>query len=166
MPNEKNDVYIFGIVLLELISSRPAIIKYITGDNPCNITNWVRPIVAKGDKRMIVDPRLQGEFETNSARRAIETAMSCVSLSSSDRPTMRDLAAKLRECLKIAMARERTNGLEDNHDSVSIEVVMDVEERYIYLSKMGKYSLGCSIHGANPSLFGALPIEKHTLEMT
>ena len=92
--------------------------------------------------------------------------MSCVSLSSSDRPTMRDLVAKLRECLKIAMAHERTNGLEDNHDSISIEAVMDVEERYIYLSKMGKYSLGCSIHGANPSLFDALLIEKHTPEMT
>ena len=61
MPNEKNDVYSFGIVLLELISSRPTIIK-ITGDNPCNITNWVHPIVAKGDIRMIVDPRLQGDL--------------------------------------------------------------------------------------------------------
>ena len=152
MPNEKTDVYSFGIVLLELISSRPAIIKFSEDSRPCNIANWVRPIIAKGDIRMIVDQRLQGEFETNSARRAIKTAMSCVSLSSSDRPTMRDLVAELRECLKIAMAHERTNRLEDNHDSVGIEAVMAVEERYTYLSKMGKYSLGCSIHGANPSL--------------
>ena len=137
VPNEKTDVYSFGIVLLELISSRPAIIK-ITEDNRCNITYWVRPIIAKGDIRMIVDPRLQGKFETNSARRAIETAMSCVSLSSTDRPTMSDIIVELRECLKIVMTHERTK---EGHASVGIEAAMTVQERYKYLSKIGTYSL-------------------------
>ncbi|RVW52010.1 putative leucine-rich repeat receptor-like protein kinase [Vitis vinifera] len=126
VPNEKTDVYSFGIVLLELISSRPAIIK-ITEDSRCNITNWVRPIIAKGDIRMIVDPRLQGKFETNSARRAIETAMSCVSFSSTDRPTMSDLIVELRECLKIVMTHERTK---EGHASVGIEAAMAVQESF------------------------------------
>ncbi|KAJ9692167.1 hypothetical protein PVL29_011306 [Vitis rotundifolia] len=123
VPNEKTDVYSFGIVLLELISSRPASIK-ITKDSQCNITNWVRLIIAKGDIRMIVDPRLQGKFETNSARRAIETAMSCVSFSSTDRPTMSDIIVDLRECLKIAMTHERTK---EGHASVGIEAAMAVK---------------------------------------
>ncbi|KAJ9692169.1 hypothetical protein PVL29_011308 [Vitis rotundifolia] len=127
VPNEKTDVYSFGIVLLELISGRPAIIK-ITKENLCNITNWVRPIIAKGDIRMIVDPRLKGEFETNSARRTIETAMSCVSFSSTERPTMSDIVVELRECLKIAMANERTNNLEEDHDSAGTEAAMTAEE--------------------------------------
>ncbi|KAL6335728.1 hypothetical protein AAG906_039491 [Vitis piasezkii] len=126
VPNEKTDVYSFGIVLLELISSRPAIIK-ITEDSRCNITNWVRPIIAKGDIRTIVDPRLQGKFETNSARRAIETAMSCVSFSSTDRPTMSDIIVELRECLKIAMTHERTK---EGHASVGIEAAMAVQESF------------------------------------
>ena len=137
MPNEKTDVYSFGIVLLELISSRPAIIK-ITEDNRCNITYWVRPIIAKGDIRMIVDPRLQGKFETNSARRAIETAMSCVAFSSTDRPTMSDIIVELRECLKIAMTHERTK---EGHASVGIEAAMAVQERYKCLSKILTYGL-------------------------
>ncbi|RVX17124.1 putative leucine-rich repeat receptor-like protein kinase [Vitis vinifera] len=83
VPNEKTDVYSFGIVLLELISN----------------------------------PRLQGKFETNSARRAIETAMSCVSFSSTDRPTMSDIIVELRECLKVAMTHERTK---EGHASVGI----------------------------------------------
>ncbi|KAJ9692166.1 hypothetical protein PVL29_011305 [Vitis rotundifolia] len=126
VPNEKTDVYSYGIVLLELISSRPAIIK-ITGDSTCNITNWVRLIIAKGDIRMIVDPRLQGKFETNSARRAIETAMSCVSFSSTDRPTMSDIIVELRECLKIAMTHERTK---EGNASVGIEAAMAVQESF------------------------------------
>ncbi|KAJ9692165.1 hypothetical protein PVL29_011304 [Vitis rotundifolia] len=126
VPNEKTDVYSFGIVLLELISSRPAIIK-ITEESRCNITNWVRPIIAKGDVRMIVDPRLQGKFETNSARRAIETAMSCVSFSSTDRPTMSDIIVELRECLKIALTHERTK---EGHASVGIEAAMAVQESF------------------------------------
>ncbi|KAL6335731.1 hypothetical protein AAG906_039494 [Vitis piasezkii] len=127
VPNEKTDVYSFGIVLLELISGRPAIIK-ITKNNLCNITNWVHHIIAKGDIRMIVDPRLQGEFETNSARRTIEIAISCVSFSSTERPTMSDIVVELRECLKIAMAHERTNNLEEDHDSAGIEAAMTAEE--------------------------------------
>ncbi|KAL6335715.1 hypothetical protein AAG906_039478 [Vitis piasezkii] len=87
VPNEKTDVYSFGIVLLELISN----------------------------------PRLQGKFETNSARRAIVTAMSCVSFSSTDRPTMSDIIVELRECLKIAMTHERTK---EGHASVGIEAAM------------------------------------------
>ena len=127
VPNEKTDVYSFGIVLLELISSRPAIIR-ITDDSPCDITYWVRPIIAKGDIRMIVDPRLQGKFETNSARRAIETAMSCVSFSSTDRPTMSDIIVELRECLKVAMTHERTK---EGHASVGIEAAMAVQESFV-----------------------------------
>ena len=60
------------------------------------------------------------------------------------------------------MAHERTNSLEDNHDSVGIEAVMAIEERYTYFSKTGEYSLGSSVHHANPSFCGAFHIEKHT----
>ena len=30
---------------------------------------------------------------------------------------------------------------------------------------MGTYSLDCSSHGANPSFFGALYLEKHSFEI-
>ena len=137
VPNEKTDVYSFGIVLLEIISSRPAIIK-ITEESQCNIINWVCPIIAKGDIRMIVDPRLQGEFETKSARRAIETAISCVSFSSTDRPIMSDVVVELRECLKIAMPHGRTNNLEEGHAStVGVEAARTVQERYKIFVKNG-----------------------------
>ena len=87
---------------------------------------------------MIVDPRLQGEFETKSARRAIETAISCVSFSSTDRPIMSDVVVELRECLKIAMPHGRTNNLEEGHAStVGVEAARTVQERYKIFVKNG-----------------------------
>ena len=122
VPSKKTDVYSFGIVLLELISGRPAIIK-TTEKSPCDIADWVHQVTAKGDIKMIVDPRLQGEFEANSARRAVETAISCVPLSSIDWPTMSHVVLELKECLKIAIAHEKMDNAEEDQGPVGIEVV-------------------------------------------
>nr|CAN72131.1 hypothetical protein VITISV_040706 [Vitis vinifera] len=122
VPSKKTDVYSFGIVLLELISGRPAIIK-TTEKSPCDIADWVHQVTAKGDIKMIVDSRLQGEFEANSARRAVETAISCVPLSSIDWPTMSHVVLELKECLKIAIAHEKMDNAEEDQGPVGIEVV-------------------------------------------
>ncbi|KAJ9692168.1 hypothetical protein PVL29_011307 [Vitis rotundifolia] len=122
VPSKKTDVYSFGIVLLELISGRPAITK-TTEESPCDIADWVHQVTAKGDIKMIVDPRLQGEFEANSARRAVETAISCVPLSSIDRPTMSHVVLELKECLKIAIAHAKIDNAEEDQGRVGIEAV-------------------------------------------
>ena len=96
---------------MELISGRPAIIK-ITKDSPCSIADWIHLVTAKGSIKMIVDPKLQGKFNANSVHRALETAMSCVPLSSTDRLTISHVVVELKECLKIAIANERTDGAE------------------------------------------------------
>ncbi|KAJ9692199.1 hypothetical protein PVL29_011328 [Vitis rotundifolia] len=101
--NKKSDVYSFGIVLLELITGQPAI------KNPGSIhmVGWVSPMIERGDIGSIVDPRLQGDFHTNSAWKALEIALECVALTGMQRPDMSRVLADLKECLEIEMASRR-----------------------------------------------------------
>ncbi|XP_034696049.1 putative leucine-rich repeat receptor-like serine/threonine-protein kinase At2g19230 isoform X2 [Vitis riparia] len=101
--NKKSDVYGFGIVLLELITGQPAI------KNPgrIHIVGWVSPMIERGDIQSIVDPRLQGDFNTNSAWKAVEIALACVASTGMQRPDMSHVLADLKECLGIEVASRR-----------------------------------------------------------
>ena len=104
--NRKSDVYSFGIVLFELITGRPAIIREPEEDT--HIVGWVYPIIESGDIQSIVDPRLQGKFHTNSAWKAVEIAMSCVPTAAIQRPDMSQVLAELKECLALEMSNGRS----------------------------------------------------------
>ncbi|XP_034695191.1 senescence-induced receptor-like serine/threonine-protein kinase [Vitis riparia] len=101
--NKKSDVYSFGIVLLELITGQPAI------KNPGNIhiVGWVSPMIERGDIRSIVDPRLQGAFNANSAWKALEIALACVALTGMQRPDTSHVLADLKECLEMEVTSRR-----------------------------------------------------------
>nr|POF10769.1 putative leucine-rich repeat receptor-like serine/threonine-protein kinase [Quercus suber] len=108
--NKKSDVYSFGIILFELITGRPAILRGPVRNN--HILDWVNPLIERGDVQNIVDPRLEGEFNTNSAWKAIEIAMSCIPSLAIQRPDMNHVLAELKECLALEMARGRTQRME------------------------------------------------------
>ncbi|TXG46514.1 hypothetical protein EZV62_027994 [Acer yangbiense] len=61
-------------------------------------------MLAEGDIKNVVDPRLQGDFDVNSAWRAVEVAMACVSQTSAKRPTMNQVVIDLNESLAIEIA--------------------------------------------------------------
>lgn len=103
---EKSDVYSFGIVLLVIITGEPAITKH-ENDN-IHICRWVNLKLAEGDMKNIVDPRLVGDFDINSAWKAVELAMACVSHTPSRRPTMNEVVMELSDCLVIERARQKT----------------------------------------------------------
>ncbi|KAJ0008335.1 hypothetical protein Pint_29527 [Pistacia integerrima] len=102
--NEKTDVYSFGVVLLEIITSRPVITKHENENT--HKSQWVTEMIATGDIGNIVDPSLQGDFETNSARKAVKLAMACGSYTSAKRPTMNEVVMELKECLALESARK------------------------------------------------------------
>ena len=60
---------------MEIITSRPAITK---NSKKVHIIKWVSSMLEKGDVENIVDPRLEGDLDINSAWKAIEAAMVCV----------------------------------------------------------------------------------------
>lgn len=99
---EKSDVYSFGVVLLEIITNRPV----ITNSNEhSHIGQWVGFMLGQGDIKNIVDQRLQGDFDINSAWKFVELAMQCISPTSIRRPTMNHVVVVLKECLAMEMAR-------------------------------------------------------------
>ncbi|KAI3671616.1 hypothetical protein L1987_87355 [Smallanthus sonchifolius] len=103
---EKSDVYSFGIVLLVVITGQPAITKY-DNDN-IHISRLVNLKLAEGDINNIVDPRLLGDYDINSAWKAVELAMACVAHTPSRRPTMNEVVMELNDCLVAERARPET----------------------------------------------------------
>ncbi|KAK8469755.1 hypothetical protein PHAVU_005G164700 [Phaseolus vulgaris] len=110
---EKSDVYSFGIVLLELITGQPAIIK---GHNNTHIVQWVNQFLERGDILQIVDPKMQGDFDFGSMWKALEAAVACVPSISIQRPSMNHIVGELKESLKMEATREKEgiNSIEMN----------------------------------------------------
>ncbi|CAB4302971.1 unnamed protein product [Prunus armeniaca] len=113
--NEKSDVYSFGVVLLEIITSRHAISRT---QEKVHVSQWVSSMLAKGDIKTIVDPRLHGDYEINSAWKAVELAMECVSDTSTRRPNMSAVVIGLKESLAAELARTNVSRVTESTDSV------------------------------------------------
>ncbi|XP_050285803.1 putative leucine-rich repeat receptor-like serine/threonine-protein kinase At2g19230 isoform X2 [Quercus robur] len=123
--NKKSDVYSFGIVLFELITGRPAIMR--KREESTHILNWVYPMIESGDIGSIVDSRLHGEFYTNSAWKAVEIAMSCIPSAAIQRPDMSQVLVELKECLALEMAHGRSQTMATEANEIySMELQSDI----------------------------------------
>ena len=95
---EKSDVYSFGVVLLEIITGkRPVDPSFPDGQH---VIQWVRDhLKSKNDPVEILDPKLQGHPDTQIQEmlQALGISLLCTSNRAEDRPTMKDVAALLRE---------------------------------------------------------------------
>ncbi|XP_024178652.2 LRR receptor-like serine/threonine-protein kinase IOS1 [Rosa chinensis] len=107
--NEKSDVYSFGIVLLEIITGRPAVSR--TRERIA-INEWVGSIIPKGDIDTIVDQRLKGIFNVSSAWKVVEIAMACVSPETNKRPTMSRVVGELKQCLETQLSQRNQDSYE------------------------------------------------------
>lgn len=90
---EKSDVYSYGVVLLEVLTGKQPIDPTIP--DGLHVVDWVR------QKRGIevLDPSLlsRPESEIEEMMQALGIALLCVNSSPDERPTMRDIAAMLKE---------------------------------------------------------------------
>ncbi|KAL6622453.1 hypothetical protein ACP70R_032332 [Stipagrostis hirtigluma subsp. patula] len=98
--SEKSDVYSFGVVLLELITGQPAAIL-VSDTESIHIALWVRQKLSVGNIESIVDPRMGGEYDVNSAWKVAELALRCKERPSQERPTMTEVVVELKESLEL-----------------------------------------------------------------
>ncbi|KAK4267806.1 hypothetical protein QN277_024539 [Acacia crassicarpa] len=103
-----SDIYSFGIILLELITGKPAA-KRQTDNSFSLLLQWVTLKLGSKDVQSIMDPRLQGQYSTDSARKFLEIAISCTAPSAIQRPDICQVVVELRECLAMEINLERTS---------------------------------------------------------
>ncbi|CAH8281921.1 unnamed protein product [Eruca vesicaria subsp. sativa] len=90
--DEKIDVFAFGVLLLEIITSRRA----VDTASRQSIVAWAKPFLEKNSVEDIVDPRLGNEFDPTEMKRVMLTASMCIHHIATMRPDMTRVVQLLR----------------------------------------------------------------------
>lgn len=160
MLSTKNDVYSFGILLLEIMSGRNAI---DVNHNPPCIVDWAVPLIKSGKVMAVCDPRVHPPKCLSSLKQMATLAARCVRDKSSRRPDMVDVVQQLREVRQrtgssmfngIASKIKRRATASQQKDGLVKEYKPPPSVQH---SKQGKK--GCQrslkVYDENPSLFHA-----------
>ncbi|PWA43315.1 leucine-rich repeat transmembrane protein kinase protein [Artemisia annua] len=96
-------------------------------DGSLNVLSWKKRIAiaydaAQGNIEKLIDPRLHGDFDINTAWKVVELALACVDNISIERPTINDVVTDLKSCLKSEKGfhGDKPNKL-DRHMALSLE---------------------------------------------
>ncbi|KAK2646561.1 hypothetical protein Ddye_021756 [Dipteronia dyeriana] len=84
--DEKTDVFAFGVLLLEIITGRKPV-----DSSRQNLLLWAKPHMECGNIAILIDPSLEGKYDTDQMHRLILTASLCVRQSSTWRPSMSEV---------------------------------------------------------------------------
>ncbi|XP_057983539.1 wall-associated receptor kinase-like 20 [Malania oleifera] len=114
---DKSDVYSYGVVLLELVTSQKAI-DFSRAEDDVNLAIYVSQRLANGGAVMeVVDGCLLDEEEPNSGETAysialvLELALLCLREKKGDRPSMKDVVQQLQHINEIINQKEALNVL-------------------------------------------------------
>ncbi|CAB4315542.1 unnamed protein product [Prunus armeniaca] len=89
--DEKTDVYSFGVLLLELISGRPAL-----DDSQKSVVIWAKPLLDNNEIKELVDPSIGDNYDQKEMDHVVLTASLCIEQSSILRPRMSQIVVLLR----------------------------------------------------------------------
>lgn len=109
---DKSDVYSYGVVLLELLTSQKAI-DFSRDPDDVNLAIYVSQRASNGAIMEVVDPRLQGhEASVNilmSLKLFSELAVACLREKKRERPSMTDVVHELQRIIEIVNQEKVSN---------------------------------------------------------
>ncbi|KAJ4868271.1 putative LRR receptor-like serine/threonine-protein kinase [Raphanus sativus] len=97
---EKADVYSFGVVAMEIVSGKSNTTQKGSDDN-APLIKWAMTLQQKGDIIEIVDPKLEGKFNSLEAERMIRVGLVCTNATPSLRPLMSEAVKMLEGEMEI-----------------------------------------------------------------
>ncbi|XP_006654674.1 putative leucine-rich repeat receptor-like serine/threonine-protein kinase At2g19230 [Oryza brachyantha] len=105
LVTEKIDIYSFGVVLLEVVTGQPHILKC---PEPVSIIQWTQQRLSRGNIEDVVDTRMQGDhYDINGVWKVVDVALKCTAQDAKQRPTMTNVVSQLKECLELEENRFR-----------------------------------------------------------
>ncbi|XP_018437144.1 putative receptor-like protein kinase At3g46340 isoform X2 [Raphanus sativus] len=122
---ELSDVYSFGIVLLEIITNQDV---FDQTREKSHIAEWTAFMLNRGDIAGIMDPNLNGDYNSHSAWRALELAMLCANPSSEKRPSMFQVVIELKECLTSEISMKGNGQNMDSQSSPKVSMSYDTKD--------------------------------------
>jgi serine/threonine protein kinase len=99
----KTDVYAFGVVLLEVLSERPAVDRSILDEDQWGLAGWGQQCINDGVPHHLVGPNLTWEILQTSLVEFVGIAGRCLHSRPKKRPTMSEIVAKLELSLSLQL---------------------------------------------------------------
>ncbi|CAA2966104.1 BRASSINOSTEROID INSENSITIVE 1-associated receptor kinase 1-like [Olea europaea subsp. europaea] len=117
--SEKNDVFGYGVTLLELITGQRVFdLARLANNDDMMLLDWVKEVLKQKKLETLVDADLQGNYIEEEMEQLIQVALLCTQSSPTERPKMSDvvgmlegdsLAEKWEEWQKEEMLRQELN---------------------------------------------------------
>jgi serine/threonine protein kinase len=106
MLTEKSDLYSLGVVLLEVLSARHALISPYDDDDDdddehLNLAEWAKFCIENGNVEEIVDPNLEGSIVKECFELYLGVAMKCLADRGVERPSTGDVLQDLFAAMKF-----------------------------------------------------------------
>ncbi|KAJ8430024.1 hypothetical protein Cgig2_008463 [Carnegiea gigantea] len=107
MLNERNDVYSFGILIMEIISGRNPV-DYSRPPAEVNLVDWLKMMVTNRTPEGVLDPKLPEKPSSRALKKTLLVALRCVDPNAQKRPKMGQVVHMLEADQDSSFRDDRT----------------------------------------------------------